>query len=406
MRAQTMFLVVMGCVGALSSGCAGGDGATETATTVQPTPGFEELVARVRSGVVRVEVETCDERGVGSGFLVGPRLVATVEHVVDGASRIDLKRDGKSVARGTVIGADKERDIALIRTDQPVRGYVFQLEGGAPRLGEEVGALGFPLGLPLTVTKGSVSGLDRTIAIEGTQRRKLVQTDTALNPGNSGGPLIALGSGNVVGLVDAGNTEANGIAWAVNSKVAAAFIEAWKTSPQPVSGPTCGGSSGSSSAAGASGGGATTATAADHAYADAVDDALIGSARTRRGLGELIALVNRRSISYDDASAAIHAITEQRRQLLAAVTAAPAPPAFASSAERLKTSLNASIADDLAIASWIDAIYYGDSASADRYFHENIRLSAAATRAKGAFLSEYNDVRSSLLGRAPLDVQY
>ena len=43
--------------------------------------------------------------------------------------------------------------------------------------------MGFPLGLPLTVTKGSVSGLDRTIAIEGTQRRKLVQTDTALNPG-------------------------------------------------------------------------------------------------------------------------------------------------------------------------------------------------------------------------------
>ncbi len=241
MRAQTMLLVVVGCIGALSSGCGGGDGATETATTVQPTPGFEELVARVRSGVVRIEVETCDGRGVGSGFLVGPRLVATVEHVVDGASRIDLKRDGKNVASGTVIGADKERDIALVRTDRPVSGYTFQLEGRAPRLGEEVGALGFPLGLPLTVTKGSVSGLDRTIAIEGTQRRKLVQTDTALNPGNSGGPLIALGSGNVVGLVDAGNTEANGIAWAVNSKVAAAFIEAWKTSPQPVSGPTCGG---------------------------------------------------------------------------------------------------------------------------------------------------------------------
>ena len=189
------------------------------------------------------------------------------------------------------------------------------------------------------------------------------------------------------GLVDAGNTEANGIAWAVNSKVAAAFIEAWKTSPQPVSGPTCGGSGSSSAAGGSGGGGVTTATAADHAYADAVDDALIGSARTRRGLGELIALVNRQSISYDDASAAIHAITEQRRQLLAAVSATPAPPAFAASAERLKTSLNASIADDLAIASWIDAIYYGDSASADRYFHENIRLSAAATRAKGAFLA-------------------
>ena len=126
MRVQTMLLVVVGCIGALSLGCGGGnDGATETTTTVQPRPGFEQLVAQVRSGVVKIEVETCDGRGVGSGFLVGPRLVATVEHVVDGASRIDLKRDGKSVASGTVIGADKERDIALIRTDQPVRGYVF-----------------------------------------------------------------------------------------------------------------------------------------------------------------------------------------------------------------------------------------------------------------------------------------
>ena len=100
----------------------------------------------------------------------------------------------------------------------------------------------------------------------------------------------------------------------MNSRVAAAFIEAWKTSPQPISAPTCGGSSGSSSAAGGSGGGVTTATAADHAYADAVDDALIESARTRRGLGELIAHVNRQSISYDDAAAAIHTITEQRRR--------------------------------------------------------------------------------------------
>ena len=146
--------------------------------------------------------------------------------------------------------------------------------------------------------------------------------------------------------------------------------------------------------------------AADQAYVDSVDDALIESARTRRGLGELIARVNRQAIGYEDASAAIHAITEQRRQLLAAVTANPAPPAFASSAELLKESSNASISDDLAIANWIDATYYGDSAAASRYFAENIRLSAAATRAKAAFLSEYNDVRSSLLGRAPLDVQY
>jgi diguanylate cyclase (GGDEF)-like protein len=253
------------------------------------------------------------------------------------------------------------------RSDARVDGYVFHLAGEAPRLGDEVGALGFPLGLPLTATKGSVSGLDRAIEIEGTTRRKLVQTDAAVNPGNSGGPLIALGSGRVVGLVDAGSNKVNGIAFAVNSKVAAALVQAWKAAPQPIAAETCGGSDGSSSVASGSGGGAgavDAATADDRAYSDAVDDALINSARTRRGLGELIASVNNGSINYEQASGVIMAITEQRRSLLAAVENASAPPAFATAAELLKASLNASISDDLAIASWIDAIYSGDDASA------------------------------------------
>jgi S1-C subfamily serine protease len=236
MRQHTIPGVLVALVAVLATGCGGRTDSTATTTT---TPVFADLVAQVRSGVVRIEVETCDGRSVGSGFLVGPRLVATVEHVVAGASKIQLKRSGKNVAVGTVIGTDKVRDLALIRTDRPINGYVFHLAGAAPRLGDEVGALGFPLGLPLTVTKGSVSGLDRTITIEGTKRGKLVQTDAALNPGNSGGPLIALTSGKVVGLIDAGTTAANGIAFAVNSKTAAALIAAWEAAPQPVSPAKC-----------------------------------------------------------------------------------------------------------------------------------------------------------------------
>jgi hypothetical protein len=87
------------------------------------------------------------------------------------------------------------------------------------------------------------------------------------------------------------------------------------------------------------------------------------------------------------------------------VRAEPAT-AFASAAEPLKTSLNASIAADLAIASRIDTVYQGDTADASHYFSENIRLSGAATRAKSAFLSEHNSGRRRLLGRSPLDVQY
>ena len=116
-----------------------------------------------------------------------------------------------------MIGFDRERDLALLGTSEPIEGHVFSFAEKAPRLGEEVAALGFPLGLPLTVTRGSISGLSRTIPIEGVRRRHLVQTDAAVNPGNSGGPLLLAGTAEVVGLVDLGTTQANAVAFAVSA---------------------------------------------------------------------------------------------------------------------------------------------------------------------------------------------
>jgi hypothetical protein len=84
-----------------------------------------------------------------------------------------------------------------------------------------------------------VSGSDRTIPIEGIKRRRLVQTDAAVNHGNSGGPLISLDTGKVVGLVDIGTTEANGLAFAVSSQVAKSLLQAWNASPQPVGAASC-----------------------------------------------------------------------------------------------------------------------------------------------------------------------
>jgi hypothetical protein len=194
----------------------------------------------VRSGIVRIETDDCSGGAIGTGFLLSPRLVATVEHVVDGAASIRLKQNGKVVATGTVVGTDPARDVALIRSDEPLAGHVFSLAPRAPRLGEDVAALGFPLGLPLTVTRGSVSGSDRTVPIDGLRRRNLVQTDAAVNPGNSGGPLIA-DDGSVVGLVDIGTSQANGLAFAVSSLVAKPLLSGWRASPQPVAATGCGG---------------------------------------------------------------------------------------------------------------------------------------------------------------------
>jgi hypothetical protein len=115
-----------------------------------------------------------------------------------------------------------------------MRGYDFVLEKRAPELGEDVAVLGFPLGLPLSVSRGLVSGADRTVPIDGIKRRRLVQTDAAVNHGNSGGPLISLENGKVVGLVDIGTTQANGLAFAVSSQVAQPLLNAWAVSPQPI----------------------------------------------------------------------------------------------------------------------------------------------------------------------------
>jgi hypothetical protein len=164
--------------------------------------------------------------------------VATVEHVVDNAQTITLKRNGVVVAHGTVIGSDAARDIALVRTDKPVTGYRFRLTARTPQLGEDVSALGFPLGLPLTLTRGSVSGSGRTITIDGVDRHELVQTDTAVNPGNSGGPLIT-DAGAVIGLVDAKSNAGSGIGFAVSAAVAAPLIQAWQAAPQPVPTTAC-----------------------------------------------------------------------------------------------------------------------------------------------------------------------
>jgi S1-C subfamily serine protease len=213
---------------------------TETKTVSASSSGtLPALVAKTRSSVVRIQAYGCGSGELGTGFLIGPRLVATVDHVVAGASSITLKQGGRPVGTGIVVGEDPTRDVALIQTSEPLNGTVLSLATGPPQLGEPVAALGFPLGLPLTATQGSVSGIGRTVPIDGVRRRDMVQTDAAVNPGNSGGPLIDVATGDVVGLVDLGTDQANGIGFAVSAQVAEPLLQAWQTSPQAVSTTGC-----------------------------------------------------------------------------------------------------------------------------------------------------------------------
>jgi S1-C subfamily serine protease len=233
---------ICGCGGSAPEQPTKAAAATTTVRTTSPADTLSALVARTQSGVVRIEAGACGSQSIGTGFLIGRRLVATVEHVVDGATSIVLKQSGRFVGTGVVIGEDLTRDVALIQASRALHGAILPMATRAPLLGETVAALGFPLGLPLTVTQGSVSGLLRRIPIDGLDRQDMVQTDAAVNPGNSGGPLLSIDSGDVVGLVDLGTSHANGIAFAVSAQVAGPLLQAWRAAPQPIPTASCGSS--------------------------------------------------------------------------------------------------------------------------------------------------------------------
>lgn len=179
----------------------------------------------------------CAESGIGTGFLLSPTLVATVNHVVTQSLVVSLT-DGRQHTTGKVIGTDPERDLALVRAESPLSGYHFRFADAPPRVGDRVAAIGFPIGDPITMTQGGVSGLGRSITIAGQRQTGLIETDAAVNPGNSGGPLLGA-DGRVDGLVDALRLNANGIAYAVPATEAEPEITSWEQAPQPAAPASC-----------------------------------------------------------------------------------------------------------------------------------------------------------------------
>lgn len=206
---------------------------TTASATPTPTPPktFASLYQDDVSGVVRLDATTCSGSGVGSGFLISPMLVATAAHVVDGAVAIGLTQGGRTTV-GHVIGIDDATDVALVQTTVPLSGYVFSLARVEPPVGTSVGVIGYPEGGPVSFNQGSISGLDRTVPFNGRPRAGLIQTDAALNPGNSGGPLLLV-DGTVIGLADAVDEAATGIGYAIPAAGAAPLFAAWQATPVP-----------------------------------------------------------------------------------------------------------------------------------------------------------------------------
>ncbi len=195
---------------AVAGASAGGDGAPARVGS----PSVQAVVAAASPAVVKVTTgDAVAGARLGSGFLVDRRgRVLTNAHVVDDSTTVTLLFEDGTESRARVLGTDESTDLAVLRADSVPPGVrPLTLRRSADLVvGDPVIAIGNPFGLDRTATTGIVSALKRSItAPNGFEIQNVVQTDAAINQGNSGGPLLD-GSGRVIGINSQIATESGG----------------------------------------------------------------------------------------------------------------------------------------------------------------------------------------------------
>jgi S1-C subfamily serine protease len=194
----------------------------------------EAVLAKVRPAVVEINVTTQQGGAIGSGVIIDGRgYIVTNNHVVDGAQSMTVTLYDGTNLQAQLVGTDPTDDLAVVKITPPSKGLTVVQLGDSSKLtvGQDVMAIGNPLGITQTVTNGIISALGRSVSEGqgGATISNAIQTDASINPGNSGGALVDM-QGHLIGIptltaIDPEfNTPASGVGFAIPSNRVATIV--------------------------------------------------------------------------------------------------------------------------------------------------------------------------------------